>query len=149
MLLLVTMCVFVRLQDLANESAGNPLPPQQLAQALAVAQALADVVGASGGGATAGKQAVAGAPASNSKQQDVVLVPDSEGVLRPTAELAYDDAPWLDAPSAAGMPCIQIDLGLRHDMMLQLGSGDASQQVACTSMPMSACLIRHISYSSD
>lgn len=85
------------MQDLAKESAGNPLPPQQLAQALAVAQALADVIGASGGGATAGRQAVQGA----AKQHDDVLVPDIEGVLRPAAELAYDDAPWFNAPAAA------------------------------------------------
>eukprot|EP00878_Enallax_costatus_P018109 GHUV01019053.1.p1 GENE.GHUV01019053.1~~GHUV01019053.1.p1 ORF type:complete len:1075 (+),score=289.48 GHUV01019053.1:149-3226(+) len=90
------------LQDLAREAGDNPLPPQQLAQALAVAQALADVIGASGGGATAGKQAVqdAGPAVTASKRPDEVLVPDSEGVLRPAAELAYDDAPWLDVPTA-------------------------------------------------
>lgn len=87
-------------QDLARESSGNPLPSQQLSQALAVAQALADVIGASGGGATAGSHAVQGAAGAGNQQQGPVLVPDDEGVLRPAAELAYDDAPWLDAPAA-------------------------------------------------
>jgi hypothetical protein len=88
------------LQDLGREAAGKPLPPQQLAQALAVVQALADVVGASGGGATAGRRAGDVAAAAGGKQQEVLLVPDDQGVLRPAAELAYDDAPWLDAPTA-------------------------------------------------
>jgi hypothetical protein len=65
-----------------------------------VVQALADVVGASGGGATAGRRAGNEAAAAAGKQQEVLLVPDDEGVLRPAAELAYDDAPWLDAPTA-------------------------------------------------
>jgi hypothetical protein len=40
------------------------------------------------------------AAAAGGKQQEVLLVPDDQGVLRPAAELAYDDAPWLDAPTA-------------------------------------------------
>lgn len=93
------------MQDLANEAAGKPLQPKQLAQALGVAQALADVLGASGGGATAGKQAVhkaEAASAGGSKAADVVLVPDDSGVMRPAADLAFDDAPWLDGASPAG-----------------------------------------------
>lgn len=88
------------LQDLGREAGGKPLAPQQLAQALAVVQALADVVGASGGGATAGKRAGDVTAAAGGKQQELLLVPDDGGVLRPAAELAYDDAPWLDAPTA-------------------------------------------------
>lgn len=92
----------LHLQDLAQEAGDNPLPPGQLSQALAVAQALADVIGASGGGATAGNQVMldTATAVSASKRPDEVLVPDSEGVLRPAAELAYDDAPWLDVPTA-------------------------------------------------
>lgn len=93
------------MQDLATEAAGKPLQPKQLAQALSVAQALADVLGASGGGATAGKQALLKAEAradsslGGSQPADVVLVPDDAGVMRPAADLAFDDAPWLDGPS--------------------------------------------------
>lgn len=90
-------------QDLANEAAGKPLQPKQLAQALGVAQALADVLGASGGGATAGKAALTKTAASGGgagKQADVVLVPDESGVMLPAADLAFDDAPWLDGPNA-------------------------------------------------
>jgi hypothetical protein len=95
-------------QDLSKESGGRPLLPQQLAQAITVCQALADVVGASGGGATTGRQgAAAGSTRTGSEAQsqqvlpyDMLLVPDDEGVLRPAADLAFDDAPWLDAPTA-------------------------------------------------
>lgn len=93
------------LQDLSNEAAGKPLQPKQLAQALGVAQALADVLGASGGGATAGKAALSksgaqlGSGQAGVKQAAVVLVPDESGVMRAAADLAFDDAPWLDGPN--------------------------------------------------
>jgi hypothetical protein len=95
------------LQDLATAAAGQPLQPKQLSQALGVAQALADVLGSSGGGATAGSQALLksttqAASSADSRQGDVVLVPDESGVMRPTADLAFDDAPWLDGPNSGG-----------------------------------------------
>lgn len=75
-----------------------------------MAQALADVLGASGGGATAGKAALARSEgvvslargpsqpgaAADKQAADEVLVPDDSGVMRPAADLAFDDAPWLD-----------------------------------------------------
>lgn len=82
------------LSDLAQKSGGQPLSPPQLTQALAVSQALADVVGASGGGATSGGGA-------GGKTLGVLLIPDEEGILRPVGELAYNDAPWLDGSSGA------------------------------------------------
>lgn len=96
------MFLSLRHQDLASEAAGKPLQPKQLGQALGVAQALADVLGASGGGATAGKAALlkseaqGGPGEAGSRRADVVLVPDESGVMRPAADLAFDDAPWLD-----------------------------------------------------
>lgn len=92
------------MQDLAAGAGGKPLQPKQLSQALGVAQALADVLGTSGGGATAGSQALRksearSGPSADSRQADVVLVPDESGVMRPAADLAFDDAPWLDGPN--------------------------------------------------
>jgi hypothetical protein len=115
-----------RAQDLAAEAGDRPLPQAQLSQALAVAQALADIVGASGGGATAGRAALEGgggagaggsallsvgradaAHLTTAAHKTALLVPDAAGVLRPAAELAYDDAPWLESAvdgSGAGGP---------------------------------------------
>jgi sacsin len=76
-------------QDLADEAGSKPLQPTQLAQALAVAQALADVLGHSAGSTS--KEAAAGGSGSGT-----VLVPDASGVMRPAADLAFDDAPWMD-----------------------------------------------------
>lgn len=84
------------LQNLAAAAAGRPLEPHALAQALTVAQALADVVGASGGGATSG--APGGAPDA------AALVPDADGVMRPASDLAFDDAPWLEGAGADDAP---------------------------------------------
>jgi hypothetical protein len=120
------------LQDLGCEAAGKPLPPQQLAQALAVVQALADVVGASGGGATAGRRAGDVAAAAGGKQQEVLLVPDEQGVLGPAAELAYDDAPWLDAPTAGrffGRKC--------HPLIELLGCCCYIMSRVCLGLPLS------------
>jgi hypothetical protein len=83
---------------LAEEAAGRPLDPHQLGQALAVAAALGDLMGSSGAGAT---QAGGGGTAAAVVRQGLVL-PDARGVLRPAAELAYDDAPWLDDDASAG-----------------------------------------------
>jgi hypothetical protein len=99
----------IDLQDLATEAAGKPLQPKQLAQALGVAQALADVLGASGGGATAGKGALSksdaqlGAGQAGGNQAAVVLVPAESGVMRAAADLAFDDAPWLDGPNTGAV----------------------------------------------
>lgn len=87
-----------------------------------MAQALADVLGASGGGATAGKAALARSegglsaervtgssqPGSAADKQaaDVVLVPDDSGVMRPAADLAFDDAPWLDGLNSGVCVCL-------------------------------------------
>jgi hypothetical protein len=81
-----------------------------MSQALAVAAALADLLGASGGGATqsAGADA-AGAAADAARVRASLLLPDARGVLRPTGELAYNDAPWIeDSPGGAmaGAPWI-------------------------------------------
>lgn len=97
----------ILVQDLATAAAGQPLQPKQLSQALGVAQALADVLGSSGGGATAGSQALLQSTAqaasrADSRQADVVLVPDESGMMRSTADLAFDDAPWLDGPNSGG-----------------------------------------------
>jgi hypothetical protein len=72
-----------------------------------VAASLADLLGASGAGATQGGGAKGaggggGAAAAVALQEGLVL-PDARGVLRPAVELSYNDAPWLDdAPGAAG-----------------------------------------------
>lgn len=87
------------LKGLANEADGRPLDPTRLAQALAVAAALADLLGASGGGAT---QAGAGAAAEAMAVRTQLLLPDVRGVLRLASELSFNDAPWLEDASAAG-----------------------------------------------
>lgn len=129
---LLLCLLFHAQQDLADEAGGKPLQPKQLAQALGVAQALADVLGASGGGATAGKKAVSGSMAaaegslsgitsssSSGKppSSDVVLVPDEDGVMRPAADLAFDDAPWLDDGPSQGGP--------------RMGSAQTALLIAC------------------
>lgn len=112
--------LYLLLQDLGREAGGKHLAPQQLGQALAVVQALADVVGASGGGATAGRRTVE----SSGKQQEALLVPDDQGVLRPAAELAFDDAPWLDAPTAGALWLLRIGGEMeQHTCLLLFGHG--------------------------
>ena len=94
------------LRDLATAAAGKALQPRQLAIALAVAEQLADVVGASGGGATAGDKGrgegrgVAGG--GGYADMGEVYVPDEDGVMRLTVELAFNDAPWLETTVAGG-----------------------------------------------
>eukprot|EP00798_Chlamydomonas_sp_ICE-L_P006706 gene6706-3376_t len=58
------------------------LNPNQLAQAIAVVQALADI--------SFSARAPPGPPKSTT-----IFVPDEHGLLCPAADLAYDDAPWL------------------------------------------------------
>lgn len=86
-----------------------------------MAQALADVLGASGGGATAGKAALARSEgvslarvtgaAADKQAADVVLVPDDSGVMRPAADLAFDDAPWLDGLNSGMCVCLGVGAG--------------------------------------
>eukprot|EP00884_Botryococcus_braunii_P020227 jgi/Botrbrau1/6889/Bobra.67_3s0008.1 len=67
------------LDQLHTEGKEQPLQPAQLEQALAAVQALADV----------------------DFEADVLYVPDSRGVMAPSRDLVYNDAPWL--PSAASL----------------------------------------------
>jgi hypothetical protein len=97
------------LRELAAMAGSRPLQPGQLSIALAATEQLANMLGASGGGATAGSQAGAmrgGGTSSSSAMQAAaqevgeLMLPDEEGVLRPSAQLMFNDAPFVAAEAA-------------------------------------------------
>lgn len=111
------------LQHLQNDLKGSPLTEEQIYFVLCVLEAIADCF----------------SEASQDCDRNLVLVPDSAGLLVPLDDLVYNDAPWVDSSSLSGKrfvhPSITSDmanrLGIQSLRCISLVDNDITQDLPC------------------
>ncbi|CAF2017384.1 unnamed protein product [Brassica napus] len=111
------------LQHLQNDLKGSPLTEEQICFVLLVLEAIADCF----------------SEASQDCDRNLVLVPDSAGLLVPLDDLVYNDAPWVDSSSLSGKrfvhPSISNDmankLGIQSLRCISLVDNDITQDLPC------------------
>lgn len=111
------------LQHLQNNTKGSPLTDEQINFVLCVLEAIADCF----------------SEASHDCDRNLVLVPDSAGLLVPLEDLVYNDAPWVDSSSLSGKrfvhPSINNDmankLGIQSLRCISLVDNDITQDLPC------------------